>query len=248
MSKQSISKKLDWNSFQSKLRGCGYSNTDLSSLYSLYKSNQISDKVLEIEDPRRFAVEKCDLLDSYLKVSPTKTQADPPATKNSNMLNLPDEILFKTTDSMSIKDITALCKSNPKLNLQLCDNDKFWIRRLEKDFEIKTFTPEQIYKKHYKPENMYILMTDYMASILIGVYKTKEKALKRAKYFLLKQIEEGDTYEDLDEFIKDYENDNELTEALGRPMKTKKKISMMYLLLNIQTRTIHYYKNACILT
>ena len=123
---------------------------------------------------------------------------------------------------MSIKEITALCKSNKKLNLQLCDNDKFWIRRLKKDFKIKTFTPKQIYKKHYKPEYMYILMTDYEESILIGVYKTKEKALKRAKYFLLKQIEEDDLYEDLDEFIKDYENDDGLTDALGRPMKTKK--------------------------
>ncbi len=214
MSKQGLSNKLNWNSFQSKLGGCGYSNTELSKLYSLYKLNKISDKDLE----------KCDLLDPYLKMPLKKIP-----TKISNILNQPDEVLFVMTDSMSIKEITALCKSNKKLNLQLCDNDKFWARRLQRDYKTKWLTAKQIYKKLYKPEYMYVLMTDYdqddAETILIGVYKTLEKALERAKYFFIKWIEAENEYEDLDVFIKKWEGlrgSDELTHALGRPMKTKK--------------------------
>lgn len=54
-----------------------------------------------------------------------------------SLLNVPKNVLIQTIIDLDVEDILSLCRTNKKLNQDVCENDTFWAKKLQKDFHIR---------------------------------------------------------------------------------------------------------------
>lgn len=52
------------------------------------------------------------------------------------MEQLPGDVVFSIALMMDLPEILSLCKTSKRFNRIICENRNFWLRRLQRDYNI----------------------------------------------------------------------------------------------------------------
>jgi len=113
------------------------------------------------------------------------------------MENLPKDILVTIALEYNLQDIISFCQSSKKINFKVCENNHFWVNKINKDFGINFFEygkfpqSRRLHENYMKtiPARKYYLEIDsflkkYTANNLLtyGLLNNREDLIKVAIY------------------------------------------------------------------
>lgn len=129
-------KHFSWNSFQSKIKGHGYSPTEISFLYQEHKKGHIIKK--DLNTPEQLGPR---FIEGYTKTerksprkSPQKVKKVPISSSTPSLVmsaKFPKEIVLLSMLNMDVRDVLNFCSTNKLIAKELC-NDAFWKQYAQK--------------------------------------------------------------------------------------------------------------------
>lgn len=118
-------------------------------------------------------------------------------------MELSKDTLIYMAMMLDLPDILALCKTNSKINQIICQNERFWLNKIKRDYPQKELKPGTNYREMYKnlfihPININLIinfqedMSDYSFSRTI-VINENDNITNIGKYilYILSQFSEG---------------------------------------------------------
>lgn len=86
-------------------------------------------------------------------------------TMPTDISKLPNDVLVLTALNLNYNEIMNLCNTSKKINMVVCNNKHFWIRKILQDFKIDPVNilgdPRKYYKNLIKPKYYILVDTDY---------------------------------------------------------------------------------------